>query len=47
MHVQLEQIMNNKIQKGQNPTVTSEEWQEQGTVHAPCTEHYQRGGQTP
>ena len=51
MHVQLGQIMDNKIQKDQkNPTATSEELgaktgcqgQNQGTAHAPCTQHHQR-----
>ena len=55
MHVQLGQIMGNKIQKDQkNPTAASEELeaktgcqeQKQGTAHAPCTQHHQRGGQT-
>ena len=46
--MQLGQIMDNKIQKDQNPTATSEEpgakvgcWeQKQGTVHAPWTQHH-------
>ena len=55
MHVKLGQIMDKKIQKDQkkNPTATSEESgaktgcqeQKQGTVHAPCTQHHQKGGQ--
>ena len=50
--VQLGQIMD-KIQKDQKkkektqlPLLKSRE-QKQGTAHAPCTQHHQRGGQTP
>ena len=47
-HVQLGQIMNNKIQKDQKPNCHF--WgarsQKQGTAHAPCTQHHQGGGQT-
>ena len=38
-----------KIQKDQKktqlPLLNSQE-QKQGTAHAPCTQHHQRGGQT-
>ena len=56
MKVQLGQLMDNKIQQDQkNPNATYEEigaktgcWeQKQGTAHSPCTQHHQRGGQTP
>ena len=56
MNVQLGQLMDNKIQEDQkNPNATYEEigaktgcWeQKQGTAHSPCTQHHQRGGQTP
>ena len=42
-----------RYKKTKNPTATSEEQgaktgcqeQKQGTAHAPCTQHHQRGGQ--
>ena len=55
MHVQLGQIMGNKIQKDQkNPTAASEELeaktgcqeQKQGTAQAPCTQHRKGVGRT-
>ena len=54
MHVQLWQILDNKIQRDQKtqlPLLKSQEQkrggeQKQGTAHAPCTQHHQRGGQT-
>ena len=49
MHVQLGQILDNKIQKDQKaqPPILKSREQKQGTAHAPCTQHHQRGGQTP
>ena len=53
--MQLGQILDNEIQKDQkNPTATSEEpeannrvlGEKQGTAHAPCTQHHQRGEQS-
>ena len=47
MHAQLGQMMNNKLQKGQNPTATSEVLEsKQGPAHDLCTQHQHRGGQT-
>ena len=46
MHVQLGQITNNTVQKGQKPTATSRcREQKQGPVLAPFTTHHQGGGQ--
>ena len=48
MHARFGQIMNNKIQKGQNPTAAFD-WgggQKQGTAHDPCTQHHRGGRQT-
>ena len=37
--------MNNKVQKDQNPTATSElPEQKQGPAHDPCTQHHQGWG---
>ena len=50
VHVQSGQIMNSKIQKGQNATVTSPlvrcQEQKHGTTRDPCTQHREGGGQT-
>ena len=40
----LGQILNNKIQKDQRSNCHF--WRDRSTVHAPCTHHHQRGGQT-
>ena len=56
VHVQLGQILDNKIQKDQkSSTATSEDLgaktvcheQKPGPAHAPCTQHHHRDGQTP
>lgn len=47
MCVQLGQMMNNTVQRGQNPTATSEvPEQKQGTAHDPCTQNHPQGWQT-
>ena len=52
MHVQLGQIMANKLQKDQNNKQTNQlpllknQEQKQGPVQAPCTQYHHKGGQT-